>query len=219
MKKNLSLLYIPIIIGLLSSCSNINAEKKPSPQTQQARASLGVTDSMLKEKALNYPEIVLRETSIDSFSLPFPEQEMLTELRDFHHPYSVERKIGQQDGPDFEYIEISRNKTPVVYFMFDWENKYRLEKIMVHNSTVVDEYGVRVGDTYSALKKKRKESFKNSTNYHEHTYLYTGNSNIHYEMTTKSFNYHEFGNIEELELTEKQLEDWTVKKIIWRKNN
>lgn len=207
-------IYILTVIGLLTSCSNKQSDNK---QTQSADSS-AVQEIELKPDKIDYPEIVLRENSIDSFSIPFPEKEMLKELRNFYKPYWVERNIGQQDGPDFEYIDILRLDTPIVYFMFDPENKFLLDQIIVHDSTVVDQYGVRVGDAYLELKHKRNVNFKNSTNYHQHTYLYTNNSNIYYEVTG-DLNETQIENIEELELTEEQLENWTVQYIIWRKKN
>ena len=87
---------------------------------------------------------------------------------------------------------------------------------MILDSSAVDEYGVRVGDSYSQLKEKRKIEFQNQSDFHQHTYLFNENSNIYYEIAG-DLNEVQIENIENLELTEDQLQKWTVDKILWRK--
>lgn len=209
-------LLILIILVTLVSCSNAEKEKTDGSQTTQIPNYSKINNELADQKQTVFPEIVLRENSIDTFSLPFPEKEMLPLLKHFYKSYKIERKIGHQDGPDYEFIDISRKGKSILFFNFDSENKYRFEDIYVTDAIIVDQYGVRVGDTYAELKKKRKSKFNNSSNYHQHTYLYTNNSNIYYEIIGNLQNSEET-DIEKLVLTEDQLKNWKVANIIWRK--
>ena len=58
------------------------------------------------EETRNYRELVIYENRLDSFAIPFAEKSMLIPLRNYYEPYLVGMNIGQQDGPDFTYIDI-----------------------------------------------------------------------------------------------------------------
>ena len=210
------LIYI-LLIGQIS-CSTDGPDKNTTDQEIIIDAATEINPI---EARTDYREIVLSEHTLDTFSIPFPEMSMLEPLKNHFQPYSVEAKTGQQDGTDYPYIDIAKdNNATVTYLNFDWENKFKLEEIRIIAPSAVDQYGIRVGDTYQQVIEKRKESFSNSTDYHEHTYLYSDNSNIYYEL---SLNFtiadDKLENIEELVLTEEQLQKCSVENIIWRNRN
>ena len=216
------IIFFLSIVGFLS-CSTEKQKEDSNVTNQNHEPNIVVKEDEKETKTESpiYSEIVLKENQIDSFSIPFHKKNMLRTLRKHYDPYWVEANIGQQDGPDFIYIDVLRDdNNPVVYFIFNSDNKYKLDEIRIMDSTAVDEYGVRVGDTYDDIIKKRQVNFKNSTNYHAHTYLYTDNSNIYYELTGDFTMTEEMiERLEELELNEKQLKKSTVEYIIWRKRN
>ena len=209
------ILFYILLIGLIS-CSEDSQEKQAV--NLKPKESLDIQKTENKPK-LEYQKIMLSENSLDTFSIPFPETNMLTALRGYYKPYWVEVNIGQQDGPDFTYIDILKDDdNPVAYINFDHNNKYKLDEIRIVSSTAIDQCGVRVGDTYQQVIDKRQNNFKNSTNYHQHTHLFADESNIFYKLTG-DFNMSEemLENIEELELTEEQLQKCKVENIVWRK--
>jgi hypothetical protein len=220
LKKDMkSILNIFILFGLLSCSNGLNEKDKTefadiaTKEFEEEYHPEGATDNIFRE-------IVLYETKIDSLDLPFPEKDMLSEIQNQFKPYTAERKIGEQDGPNYEYIEILRENKQVAFFDFNWENSNQLEEIRITNSAASDQYGVRVGDSYKELKIKRPQDFKNSTNYHQHTYLYSDDSNIYYELTGDfSLTSEMIENIEDLKLTEQQLSTWMVEYILWRLKN
>ncbi|WBL45036.1 hypothetical protein PBT90_10110 [Algoriphagus halophytocola] len=209
------ILFYIFLIGLISCSTNSQdkkvVDKKPTEQSQ--------IETKIIRQTKNYREIVISENWLDTFSIPFPEKNMLMLLRNYYEPYWVEANIGQQDGPDFTYIDILKDDdNPIAYLNFDPDNKFKLDEIRIVSSSAIDQYGVRVGDTYQEVKKKRNNDFKNSTNYHQHTYLYTDSSNIYYELTGDFTMTEEMlENLDELELTEEQLQKCKVEYIIWRK--
>lgn len=211
------ILFYIFLIGLTSCWTNSQGKKIIG----QGTVNESENEASTNESKSDYLEIVLSENALDTFLIPFPEKDMLMSLKNFYGPYWVEANIGQQDGPDFTYIEIKRDdNNPVAYLDFDSANKYKLDEIRIVDSSAKDQYEIRVGDTYQQVIETRREAFKNSTNYHQHTYLYSDNSNIYYELSGDyTLTEEMLDSIEELELTEQQLQKCTVKCIIWRKRN
>jgi len=134
----------------------------------------------IHEDETDQPEIVLREDSIDKFSLPFLEKKMFNELALFYKRFVVKEEIGMQDGPGFPLISLYDNNNEVLFFKFDPENSLLLEKIIASNPIVRDEYGLQVGLTVSDIIKIRAVDFRIITDTHQHTYLKNKNSKISY---------------------------------------
>lgn len=166
------------------------------------------------ENESDLSEIVLREDSIDKFSLPFPEKKMFNEQALFYERFVVKEEIGMQDGPDFPSISFYDNNNEVLFFKFDPENRLLLDKVIVSNSIVRDEYGLQVGLTVSNIIKNRGTDFRITTDAHQHTYLKNERSKISYEIGVSSF-------ISDAELSSvsssdfKALENATIERIIW----
>ena len=176
-----------------------------------------LTKEQIDPKQKKYPQIKLLEDSIDIFQLPFPEKNMLIPLQNYYKPYSVSSKIGQQDGPDFKYIDIVRPDAPVVYFNFVSENELVLNRIFVYDSTVIDQYGLSVGCSIEEIKKSRGNGRIGFDPYHQHVYYSFLNSNIHYEIIGNLKIPADVKRMEDLKITEKDIQGWTIQYIIWRK--
>ncbi|WP_271785027.1 DUF1131 family protein [Aquimarina algiphila] len=211
-----------LVVGNISCGNNRvykdNAEKNTSSKTDIEKE---LTEKPIKVRKTNDQRIVIFENRIDTFPIPFQEKDILMGLKSYYKSYNVEAKIGQQDGPNFPYIDIVKNDgNSVMFFSFDYENKNKLDEIRILDSIAADQYGIRVGDSYQKIVEKRKGDFKNSTDYHQHTYLYAENSNIYYELTGDiTITEDMLENLEELELSEEQLQKCKVEYIIWRKRN
>ena len=134
------ILFFIFLFGLIS-CSP-NSQEKKVVDKESTDESVPETTSI--EQTRDYREIILSENKIDIFSIPFPEKNVLRELKDYYEPYWVEANIGQQDGPDFTYFEIARDdENPIAYFDFDSENEFKLEEIRIVSSVSKDQYGER----------------------------------------------------------------------------
>jgi len=219
MKK---IIFCLLVIGIIGCKENQVSQTNSNEDISiKSNTDENQTKESIKERKIANQKIVLSENKIDTFAIPFQKKYMLLDLKNYYKSYNVEAKIGQQDGPDFAYIDILKNDgNSVAFFSFDYENKYKLDEIRIVDSIATDEYGIRVGDSYQKIVEKRKGVFKNSTDYHQHTYLYTESSNIYYELTGDlSITEDMLENLEELDLTEEQLQKCKVKYIIWRKRN
>jgi hypothetical protein len=204
-----------LLIGLIS-CSANSQEKKLVDKELTEKPVIETTTS---EQAPDYREIVLSENKLDTFSIPFPEKNMLIPLKNYYKPYWVESNIGHQDGPDFTYIDIARDdKNPIAYLNFDSENKFKLDEIRIVDSRAIDQYGVRVGNTLSELITSRDTGQIGFDPYHFHIYYSYKNSNILYELEGE-LHTPAVENVEDIVLTYDDIESHTVQSIIWRKKN
>ncbi|MCJ8289563.1 MAG: DUF1131 family protein [Crocinitomicaceae bacterium] len=197
-----TLFFLIIVLGVLSSCSEQIANTTGNESNNPEQLSNG--------------HIELKENSIDGFTLPFPEKDMSETLQKYYKSfYSLEAKVGQQDGPDFNYFDLLRGDDPVLYFEFDAENDLVLNTIVVLDSTVSDEYVLHVGDTFEKVKLKRGSGAIEFDTYHQHVYYHYEKSNISYELVGKLTLSAADQSMEDLLLTEKDLLGWTIKSIIW----
>jgi hypothetical protein len=213
MQKDMKLILFYILsIGLIS-CSSKGQEKKVSDLKTENKSDTITTSSELKP---DYREILLFENKLDTFLIPFPEKDMLPTLKKYYAPYLVKRNIGQQDGPDYSYIDIARNdEDPITYINFDSDNKLRLNEIRIVNSTAHDQYEVRVGDPLTKVITSRGKGEIGFDPYHFHIYYYYKNSNISYELGGELHTPAE-ENMENIVLTYDDISSHTVHSIIWR---
>lgn len=131
----------------------------------------------------------------------------LKNLRHIFNDFEIERKIGQQDGPDFIYYEARKNAAKYFWLKTQDDNKNFLDRIYITNSSISDQYGVNIGMNYKLLKQLRK-NIKVSTE-HFHTYVYVSGSNIAYEITGT------LDGPDKERYTEEEIKNWQVSKIIW----
>ena len=199
-------------MGLIS-CSTNNQEKKIIDKGTVNEPEV-VTNS-IKAKP-SYRKIVLSENSLDTFSIPFPEKNMLTSLKNYYEPYWVESNVGQQDGPDYRYIDIVRDdENPIAYLNFESDNELKINEIRIVNSTVHDQYEVHVGDALTKVITSRGTGEIGFDPYHFHIYYYYKNSNISYELEGE-LHTPAVENVEDIVLTYDDISSHTVQSIIWR---
>jgi len=161
--------------------------------------------------------MILYESSLGKIEMPIGLDLFLSKLQK-NYSYQVSKEIGQQDGPNYPYIKIeNKDKTPLIYINYDGDKPDQLNDIHVLDSSITDEYGVKVGMNYDDVIKLRGNRFSNQSDYHHHTYLYDTTSSIFYEITG-NFEVTEemLESIENMVLNEEQLQKCSVARIIWR---
>jgi len=157
-------------------------------------------------------EIKLYENKIGEMQLSHSMKLSFLTMLETFKPYSVIKKSGQQDGPDFIYYEITKNNVEYFWIKTQDENERLLDRINITNESITDQYNVSIGDTFKQIKKLRP-NVKITTDYHYHTYAYVSGSNIMYEISG------DFEGPDRQNFTEKEVENWTVNNIIWLKLN
>lgn len=157
-------------------------------------------------------EIKLHENRIGKMKLSHSMKLSFLAMLETLKPYSVIKKSGQQDGPDFIYYEVTKNNINYFWIKTQDENERLLDRIYITNKSIIDQYTVSIGTPYNKIKKLRPK-IKITTDYHYHTYAYVSGSNIMYEITG------DFEGPDRQNFTEKEVENWTVSNIVWLKLN
>ncbi|NMM48919.1 DUF1131 family protein [Marinigracilibium pacificum] len=221
--------YIILTIAItLLSCTSNKTEKYEETKTpgmanldiitsEPAKTSINhmeeeIGDTIIHDEDLNR----LYENSIFGLVIPFKRTEMINSIRKAFDGYEITKEMGQQDGPDFPLYSVKKGDNEILFFAMDWEDTLKLNEIFIKSPYVIDEYGLKVGDGYQDIKSKRTDSIKTFTNYHQHTYAYTENSNIMYEISGDVY-LPDTVDFENLKFNEEQIKDWKIEYIIWRK--
>ena len=107
------------------------------------------------------------------------------ELLQFKFPsYGVTHEIRSGDSNDFHYLEVSKSDEVMFYVISYIEeetvgNEFPIHLLAVVSPKIQDEYGLRVGDSFSDVSVKRNEELHFGAGHH-HNYL--GNSQIFYNF-------------------------------------
>ena len=152
-------------------------------------------------------EMVLHENRLGDFPLAQGMRITIPLLRASFPAYGVERKIGQQDGPDYVYFELSESDAARISLETLDEDATRLARVIVDSARVPDQYGLRVGMPYLSIKQARPGL--RLTTEHYHTYVTIKGSNIVYEIAG------EFDGVDRQHYSERDVRDWRITRIIW----
>ena len=153
-------------------------------------------------------EMILYEDRIGEMPLYHRMNLSVESMQETFKPYMVRKKLGQQDGPNFSYYEVSENSAVHFWIKTLDEDERLLDKVCIISNTIVDEYGVSVGTPYKEIK-ERRPAINMETDYHFHTIVYVNGSNIAYEIAG------DFEGPDRQDFTEKEVENWVVKNIVW----
>ena len=209
-----------IMTVIFFSCKSEDGEKKSKYEVVQLSQTVteNHTSSRIATKngeSTDLDTITLYESRIDDINLPFPRQEMLTQLQESFEGLTVTKERGQQDGPDFPLYSLKDGDEEILFFGMDWEDTLKLNTVYVKQPLVKDEYGLIVGDGYQKIKDSRNGEVKTVTDFHQHTYAYVEGSNIKYVISGDVY-LPDTVDFENLKFTEEQIKDWTIEYLIWR---
>jgi len=98
----------------------------------------------------------------------------------------------------------------------DYQDSLLLDVIYIKDSTILDAYGLKVGDKFSQIKDKRGKGKINFEPYHQHLYYSYDSSNIYYELNG-DFGPFEVDQVTDIVFTESDLSIAYIQNIIWRK--
>ena len=203
--NNLKFLFL-ILTAL--SCSEKRSSETKLTENQKVSTTI---------KAKDFKDLVLYEDSLNGIKIPFETNDnLLYYLQSKLNPYSVKKEIGQQDGPDFPLYTVQKEELEILFFVMDSEDTLKLNDIYINSPLVKDMYGLKVGDSYSEIKSRRKGNLQNYTDFHQHTFLFTDNSNIMYEITG-DISLPANVDLDNIKLTEEKIKDWKIENILWRK--
>ena len=128
---------------------------------------------------------------------------------------SVQKEMGQQDGPDFPLYSVTCSNKDLVFFSMDYEDTLILDNVRITDSSIEDEYGLRVGDDFSKIKDSRGVGLIVFDPYHYHMYYTYDNSKIYYELIGELRSF-DIETVEEVVINESDISDWKIQYINWR---
>ncbi|WP_299124306.1 DUF1131 family protein [uncultured Tenacibaculum sp.] len=177
------LFFLVLIISTIISCK----QKKTSKKTTE----FSITNNGINK--INLQECI----TIDSLQAAFPS-------------YTITSKVGQQDGPDYRYFEVSKDSTILNFIMN--EQKTCIINEIIAQTNLADMYGVKVGMTYEEVKKLRP-NISHKTDFHFHTTLSEPNSNLQYEISGT------YNGPDKQDFIYEEVKKWKVVQFIIKQHN
>ena len=209
MKKIGFVISTVIVLGFCHSCQQGDKAQEQNDQTQVIDS---IGDNTSEEQAL-----ILKEGSFGGVILPFWQIDAHEEIRNCLENYEVQGETAIAEGGEFKVYNVLQEGTTICSFEMSMDDSTYLYELVLRDSVVADEYGLKVGDPYLKIKELRPTALKAKMGYHFHTYVRVPSSHIYYEITgdyqmpddlkLETINAHEFD--------EADLKDWSIKRIIW----
>ncbi len=165
------------------------------------------TDTDTTASAGEPSSLELTESNFGPLQLMPPKPIDQERLRKKFPELTVEKKRGQQDGPDFTFYRIRQGEKIVADLKMDPE-KERFKLLTVKHEGIIDHYGVSIGMPYQKIQKLRP-GMDRRTDYH--TYVTAPGSQIAYEIDG------EFDGPDRREFEDETVQDWKVTKMFWGK--
>jgi len=190
-----ALLLVSILI--ISSC-NMDKKSKDAIAKEQVQHK--------SSKKAN--ELILTETTFGKLKLEKGMPLKESKIKELFSDFSVLKKIGEQDGPNYYYYEIGRD---VILETPNLENEIFSQLRINEKSKVSDKYGIKTGMTYSDIEEKRPNMSISTEHYH--IYLFKEGSNIRYEMSLGNYS---GPDKEEYSLEDLKSNNSKVISIVWK---
>jgi hypothetical protein len=209
---------------LLIACNAGLSSKGEKSETKNISDTVSATspniseDNDYKVAPTTEEPFTLYEDSLNGIHLPFKRKDMTSELRKIFKGFDVTKEIADGLYGSSPLYTIKKNGEDFINISMNVEDVLKVDNIFIKNNFAKDFYGVRIGDTYEQIKKKRKGKIQSSTEPYEarSTYVYFDNSNIMYLMTGETIIP---DDNPDFKLSEEQIKNWKVSNIIWRQNN
>ena len=169
-------------------------------------------------------ELVLTENSLGPLKLSEQSTISAKSLKELFPKYDIEYFIGQGDSPDFHYFQVQEKSGETLFSITTYiKNEsqrtnadVKIELLVIHSSSIKDQYGIRIGMTYSEVSKLRGKGLKFGANHMDN---YIGSGKIWYAFASskknKQYGFHL--NPEEITINDIKNENSKVKAISWPK--
>jgi len=155
--------------------------------------------------------LVLSNKNIGPLGLDKNTKLELQDLKRAFTGLSVEQKIGQQDGPDFLYYQISDSEGELFWIKTDDDDPKKIDSVHVVSAKIQDQYGLKIGSTYGEVLRIRPR-LRVETDDHFHTYVGHSKENIVYELAVS---YRKGYQGPDRKPTKQELVNSKVKELMW----
>ena len=185
-------------------------------QTSSSDTKSHNDSSEIKEFELT--EIKLTETKFGDLELDkLKESNIPTEIQSKFPDFQVVKKVGQQDGPDYNYYEVTHSGQEIFFISMDSYDTSLVQDLWTDNRLIKDEYGIKVGQKIETALEKRP-TLKFHSDLHYNIYATDINSKIEYRLTGDFKPLSDTAFVTKDYLVEKwQTVGMTIEYLIWRK--
>jgi hypothetical protein len=155
--------------------------------------------------------LVLANSPLGPLGLDADTELSLEKLKSVFAGLTVERKVGEQDGPDFVYFEISDQTGELFWIKAQDDDPGKIDSVHVTSDKVVDQYGLRIGSTYAQIHAARPALLV-ETDEHFHTYVGDPEEEIVYELSCPYAAGYEGPDRNP---TETEIRNGVIEKLVW----
>lgn len=202
-------MLICVLCAILTGCA------EPEGKADVGGSRGGESILMQGNETTSAGQIVLTDSSIAGVPLPFPREEMLPTLVSAFAGYTVEKEIGQQDGPDFPLYQVMDGEQTIVFFAMHWEDTFKLDAIHVQSSDVVDEFGISVGNGLEGIRTVCGDRLRTQRDYHGHVYAQCAGMRLLYQLENDQ-NLPDTAAVGMFTIRDEEISNWTITEIQWR---
>lgn len=209
--KQLSLFGMSMLVAFAMLCSC-----NPGKYEAEKERLQEITDS-LEAEVEAAKGLVLYENRIGKVELPLSDKFVELYLIKQFEGYKVDLVLEVGEGGEIPHYNVSQDSTELLSFAMYPEDPDKLFEMIISNDQVPDQYGLKVGDSYTDIIAKRGDSIKVKMGYHFHTYASYKGSRILYEISgdyqmpddlmMQTINEHKF--------KEGELDDWRIVRVLW----
>ena len=157
-------------------------------------------------------KLVINEESLNQVSI---ESNLLTVFHEENPCFSLERVIAHQDGPSIiAYNLVLQESDRVGTINMKFEDENEIDKIMLFSEVVTDEYGLKIGNTFADIEKRRVGNITWVTDFSQTTYVLIEGSKLKYSIFG-DFDVSTKDDPENLIFEREEILNWEIEMIVW----
>lgn len=198
--------------GVLALAYGSSSDRNESHQYESAPALVEKnTEAAVKKSVQRRQALVLANDKLGALKLDGNTKLGLQGLRAVLVGLSVTENIGQQDGPDFVYYQVSDDKGEIFWIKAQDDDPNKIDAVHVTSPQIIDQFGLKIGSTYAEILRARPGVIV-ETDDHFHTYVGHPQENIAYELAVP---YASDYDGPDRNPTKPELERGVIEEMIW----
>jgi hypothetical protein len=201
-----------IVGGVLALAYGSSSHRNESHQYESAPALVEKNNkAAVKTNVEAGQALVLANDKLGALKLDGNTKLDLQGLRAVLVGLSVTENIGQQDGPDFVYYQVSDDKGEIFWIKAQDDDPNKIDAVHVTSPQIIDQFGLKIGSTYAEILRARPGVIV-ETDDHFHTYVGHPEENIAYELAVP---YASDYDGPDRSPTKPELERGVIEELIW----
>jgi len=201
-----------IVTGVLALIYGSSSSRNESHQYESAPSLVEKNNrAAMRENVEKNEALVLTNDKFGALRLDRNTKLDLQGLRAVLVELSVTENIGQQDGPDFVYYQVSDDEGEIFWIKAQVDDPDKINAVHVTSPHIIDQFGLKIGSTYAEILRARPGVIV-ETDDHFHTYVGHPEENIAYELTVPYASDYEGPDRSP---TKQEIERGVIERLIW----